>query len=92
MEDLANGERYLYSWFHAFDSLTIIISFAIDVATHGAAIEIGSLVIVLRLWRLAKMSEEIVLGASERIGDLEQRNQELSDEIKRLKSEMGMAQ
>lgn len=45
----------------------------------------------LRLWRLAKLSEEIVLGASERIDDLEQRNTELSDEVKTLKDQLGLA-
>ncbi|KAL6866034.1 hypothetical protein ACO1O0_002134 [Amphichorda felina] len=66
-------------------------SFAVDIATRGFVAEIGSLIVTLRLWRLAKLSEEIVAGASERIDDLEQRNQELSDEIKDLKTQLELA-
>jgi len=68
-----------------------VASFVIDVATQGIAEEIGGLIVGLRLWRLAKLSEEIVLGASERIDDLEQRNTELSDEVKILKDQLGLA-
>lgn len=73
--------------FHLFDSVIIIAGFIIDIATQGITSEIGSLIIALRLWRLAKLSEEIVLGATERINDLEQRNLELSDEVKELREE-----
>lgn len=69
----------------------IVLSFAVDIATRGFVAEIGSLIVTLRLWRLAKLSEEIVAGASERIDDLEQRNQELSDEIKDLKTQLELA-
>ena len=83
-------QSYLKSWFHAFDSAVIVASFVIDMATQGVAAEIGALVVALRLWRLAKLSEEIIVGASERIGDLEQRNQELSEEIKDLRDQLGL--
>ena len=69
----------------------IVLSFAVDIASRGFVAEIGSLIVTLRLWRLVKLSEEIVAGASERIDDLEQRNQELSDEIKDLKAQLGLA-
>lgn len=82
---------YLKSWFHVFDSAVIVASFVIDVTTHGIAAEIGTLVIALRLWRLAKLSEEIIVGASERIDDLEQRNLELSDENKNLRDRLGLS-
>lgn len=77
-------------WFHIFDSTVIILSFVVDVATRGFVADIGALLVALRLWRLAKLSEEIVAGASERIDDLEQRNQELSDEIKDLRGQLGL--
>jgi hypothetical protein len=36
------------------------------------------------------MSEDRILGAAERIGGLEQRNEELSEEVKRLREELGL--
>ena len=48
-------------------------SFAIDVAARGLVEEIGSLVIVLRLWRLVKIVEEVSVGASEGMEELEAR-------------------
>ena len=48
-------------------------SFAIDVAARGLVEEIGSLVIVLRLWRLVKIVEEVSVGASEGMEELETR-------------------
>ena len=81
---------YLSSWFHLFDSAVVIVSFLIDVATHGLTESIGSLVIVLRLWRLAKISEEVVLGASERLEILEHQLEELEEENKEMRAQLGM--
>lgn len=82
--------RYFYLSFHVFDAAVILLSFAINVGTSGTLRSIGSLIIVLRLWRLSKMSEDMILGAAERIGGLEQRNEELSEEVKRLREELGL--
>jgi hypothetical protein len=76
--------------FHVFDAAVILLSFAINIGTCGTLRSIGSLIIVLRLWRLSKMSEDMILGAAERIGGLEQRNEELSEEVKRLREELGL--
>ncbi|KAI9172379.1 Voltage-gated hydrogen channel [Paramyrothecium foliicola] len=84
----AFGPRYLNSWFHLFDSFVVLTSFVIDVAAHGLAESIGSLVIVLRLWRLAKISEEVVLGASERLQMLEYQLEDLADENKELRAQL----
>lgn len=99
-EDIKRGRKYslvrltlpshLSCWFRSFDSLIIILTFAISVASQGPIRSIGSLVIVLRLWRLARISEETILGAAERIEGLQQRNQEMSDEIKELREQLGL--
>jgi voltage-gated hydrogen channel 1 len=60
------------------------------VLTWGTIRSIGSLLVILRLWRLAKLYEEIVLSAAERIDSLEQRNQELSDEVKGLREQLDL--
>jgi len=58
----------------------ILVSFLIDIIAHGVAEEIGSLVIILRLWRFVKIVEELSLGASERMEELESRLGELEKE------------
>lgn len=81
--------RYLSSWFHLFDSIIIVLSFIVDITSRGLAQDIGSLVIVLRLWRLAKISEELVLGAAERMDLLEQQLDDLQHENNHLKAQLG---
>ncbi|KJZ78714.1 hypothetical protein HIM_02105 [Hirsutella minnesotensis 3608] len=83
------GLGYLSSWFHAFDAAVIVVSFVIDVSFKGLAESIGSLVVVLRLWRLAKISEEVVVGATERMEMLEQHIDELETENKHLRMQLG---
>ncbi|KOS20356.1 Voltage-gated hydrogen channel 1 [Escovopsis weberi] len=85
---VAFGFSHLASWFQFFDSMVILASFAIDAFATGLTRSIGSLVVVLRLWRLAKMSEEVVLGASERIEILEDQLEDLKDENHRLRSQV----
>ncbi|KFA62784.1 hypothetical protein S40285_03796 [Stachybotrys chlorohalonatus IBT 40285] len=85
----AFGFNYLSSWFQVFDSAVIVASFTIDVASQGLTESIGSLVVVLRLWRLAKISEEVILGAVERVDSLEHRMEELEQENRELRAELG---
>ncbi|KAM0459394.1 hypothetical protein ACHAPV_005581 [Trichoderma viride] len=56
---------------------------------RGLTESIGSLIVVLRLWRLAKISEEVVLGATERMEILEQQLEDLEAENSRLRSQLG---
>ncbi|KAL6896044.1 hypothetical protein HDV57DRAFT_481137 [Trichoderma longibrachiatum] len=86
----AFGPSYLASWFHLFDSAVIIASFIIDVTSRGLTESIGSLIVVLRLWRLAKISEEVVLGATERMEVLEQQLEDLEAENSRLRAQLGI--
>jgi hypothetical protein len=62
----------------------------IDIFSRGLTESIGSLIVVLRLWRLAKISEEVVLGATERMEILEQQLEDLEAENSRLRSELGV--
>lgn len=63
-----------------------MLSFLIDVGLRGPAESIGSLLVVLRLWRLAKISEEVVLGAAERMEMLEHHIDDLETENKHLRA------
>ena len=63
-------------------------SFIIDLLTHGILEEIASLVIVLRLWRFVKIVEELSVGASERMEEIEQQVELLEKENAELKSEI----
>ncbi|UKZ77842.1 hypothetical protein TrVFT333_005568 [Trichoderma virens FT-333] len=57
---------------------------------RGLTESIGSLIVVLRLWRLAKISEEVVLGATERMEVLEQQLEDLEAENSRLRAQLGI--
>ncbi|EOD51522.1 Ion transport [Neofusicoccum parvum] len=88
----AFGLSYFHSAFHCFDALVILASFILDVLLRGPVEEVASLVIVLRLWRVFKIIEELSVGAQEqmeslekRVEDLEKENADLRDEIKKLK-------
>ncbi|KAJ4422502.1 hypothetical protein N0V82_002836 [Gnomoniopsis sp. IMI 355080] len=84
----AFGFKYLNSWFHIFDALVIIVSFLVDVLTRGVVEEVASLVVILRLWRFVKIIEEMSVGASEQMEDLEMRIEQLEKENSDLKSEL----
>ncbi|OAA79698.1 Ion transport [Akanthomyces lecanii RCEF 1005] len=88
----AFGWRYLSSKFHLFDSAIIVLSFLVDVSLRGPAESIGSLLVVLRLWRLAKISEEVVLGATERMEMLEHHIDDIEAENKHLRAAVAKAQ
>jgi hypothetical protein len=58
----------------------------VDVVTRGVVEEIASIVIVLRLWRLVKIIEELSVGAAERMEEIEARVVELERENSELKA------
>lgn len=49
------GDRFFYSWFHCLDATVITASFVVDVVLRGVVKEVGSLIIVLRLFRVFKV-------------------------------------
>lgn len=85
---LTHSLRYLHSWFHVFDALVIIVSFLVDVLTRGVVEEVASLVVILRLWRFVKIIEEMSVGASEQMEDLEMKLEQLEKENSNLKIEL----
>lgn len=54
----AFGFRFFKSWFHCLDATVITVGFVIDVLLKGILEEIGSLVVILRLWRVMKVCSE----------------------------------
>lgn len=86
------GWGYFKSGFHCFDAGVILVGFVVDVLLKGVLEEIGSLVVVMRLWRVFKIIEELSAGAEEQmsglqreIGMLRRENEELREEVRRLK-------
>ncbi|QDS76257.1 hypothetical protein FKW77_001465 [Venturia effusa] len=83
----AFGPTYFRSRFHIIDALVVITGFALDLSLHGGTIEeAASLIVVLRLWRVFKIIEELSLGAQEQVDALEDEIELLRDENLRLKS------
>ncbi|KAK3331939.1 hypothetical protein B0T19DRAFT_89436 [Cercophora scortea] len=90
----AFGLGFFQEWFHCFDAFVIIASFIIDIVARGVLEEIGSLVIMLRLWRLVKIVEELSVGAAERmeeiegkVVDLERENTDLKTQIETMRDQ-----
>ncbi|ETI21826.1 hypothetical protein G647_05895 [Cladophialophora carrionii CBS 160.54] len=73
----AFGFHYFATPFHAFDALVIIaaFAFAIDLVLRAGPLEeAGSIVVVLRLWRIFKIIEEFSSGAEEdQLAELQER-------------------
>lgn len=68
--------------------MVILASFLIDVLTRGVVEEVASLVVILRLWRFVKIIEEMSVGASEQMEDLEVRCEQLEKENSDLKDQL----
>lgn len=77
---LTKSNSYFSTWFHIFDSLVILVAFVIEVTLRGLEEELGSLVVVLRLWRVFQIIEELRSAGEETFQNYE-------DEIERLRQE-----
>jgi len=84
----AFGWSYFHSRFHCFDALVVLTGFVVDVLLHGILEEAASLVVILRLWRVFKIIEELSVGASEQTEELEHRVKELENENGLLRKEL----
>ncbi|OCK81457.1 hypothetical protein K432DRAFT_442360 [Lepidopterella palustris CBS 459.81] len=91
----AFGNEYFKSKFHCFDALVIVAGFTVDILLRGVIEEVASLVVILRLWRVVKIIEELSVGAQEqteglleRIADLEEENRDLKAELQHLKANL----
>ncbi|MCJ1448403.1 MAG: hypothetical protein MMC23_008918 [Stictis urceolatum] len=83
----AFGINYFHSRFHCLDAAVIIAAFVLDVFLQGAIEEIGSAVVILRLWRVFKIIEELSTGAQEQMDTLNERIEQLEKENQRLQRE-----
>ncbi|TKA65592.1 hypothetical protein B0A49_04873 [Cryomyces minteri] len=79
---------YFNSYFHVFDAIVIIAGFTIDVLLHGVLEEVASLLVILRLWRVFKIIEELSVGAEEQMETLQERIEMLEKENRNLKGEL----
>lgn len=78
-------DSYFSNSFHTFDALVIITAFVIDLVLRAGPLEeAGSLVVVLRLWRVFKIIEEFSSGAEDELAEL----QETIDELRREKDKV----
>ncbi|KAF2399122.1 hypothetical protein EJ06DRAFT_531444 [Trichodelitschia bisporula] len=84
----AFGLSYFRSPFRCFDALVILAGLVADTTLRGLAEEVASLVIVLRLWRIIKIVEELSLGAKEQNETMQEKIEALETENARLKREL----
>ncbi|KAF9173615.1 hypothetical protein BGX21_002953 [Mortierella sp. AD011] len=82
---------------HLADALIIIVSFLLEITLKGAEQELGSLLIIFRLWRLIKLTGTVAIETTEhhqehilrleiRISELEAQLQESQQEVQRLRA------
>jgi len=84
----AFGFGYFRSKFHCFDAFVIVLGFFVDVLLKGVLEEAASLVVVLRLWRVFKIIEELSVGAEEQMEGLQERMEDLEKENGEMKHEL----
>ena len=80
--------RYFNSWFHCFDATIIVVGFVIDVCLKGVLEEAGSIVVILRLWRVFKIVEEFSAGASDQMDILTEKFEQLQEENTNLRKRL----
>ncbi|KUL90901.1 hypothetical protein ZTR_00964 [Talaromyces verruculosus] len=85
---LSFGLSYFRSKFHTFDALVIVLAFILDVAFRGVVEELGSLVVVLRLWRVFKIIEEMGEVSAEMMDKYEEELDNLKRENSKLKRKL----
>lgn len=85
---LSFGLSYFQSTFHIFDALVIVLAFILDVALRGVVEELGSLVVVLRLWRVFKIIEEMGEVSAEMMEKYEEELENLKRENSKLKRKL----
>jgi hypothetical protein len=79
---------YFRSKFHVVDSLVVVGGFILDISLHGAIEEAASLIVVLRLWRVFKIIEELSVGAQEQVDHLGEQIENLTKENLGLRDEV----
>jgi hypothetical protein len=64
----------------------ITAAFVLDVVLRGVTEEAASLIVVLRLWRVFKIIEELSVGAQEQMEDLQVRIRDLEKQNSELRA------
>lgn len=85
---MLNLIRYFHSKFHCFDAFVIVAGFISDIALRGVDEEAASLIVILRLWRVFKIIEELSVGAQEQLDDMEYKMKDLEKGNEMLRSEV----
>lgn len=80
--------RYFKSKFHCFDATVIVAGFIIDVCLKGVLEEAGSIVVILRLWRVFKIVEEFSVASDEQMDKLEEKMEKLEKENQELRGQL----
>jgi voltage-gated hydrogen channel 1 len=80
-------DSYFRSPFHVFDAIVIVAAFVIDLLLSGPLEEAGSIIVVLRLWRVFKIIEEFSAGAADEVEELAQRLSHMEDQLKTAERE-----
>lgn len=62
---LVSGWAYFQSWFDCLDAVVIVLGFAVGVVLEDVLGEIASLVVMLRLLRVFRITEEVDASAEE---------------------------
>ncbi|KAI1459227.1 hypothetical protein F4805DRAFT_90058 [Annulohypoxylon moriforme] len=84
----ADGWGYFRSWFHKFDTFVVVAGFAVDLIENNTAEEIASLIVVLRLWRFVKIVDEFSVEASEEMGEIRKRIEDLESRNAALEAQL----
>ncbi|KAJ5896515.1 uncharacterized protein N7473_005914 [Penicillium subrubescens] len=85
---LSFGTGYFSNWFHIFDSTVILVAFIIQVSLRGTEEEVGSLVIVLRLWRVFQIIEELKSASEDTMEQYEEEMERLRQENASLRQRL----
>jgi hypothetical protein len=67
------------------DAFVIVAGFILDIALRGSLEEAASLIVILRLWRVFKIFEELSVGAQEQMEAMSEMVERLEAEIVELK-------
>ncbi|GJJ72293.1 voltage-gated hydrogen channel 1 [Entomortierella parvispora] len=86
----AFGFSYFWSsnphgYLHLADAAIIVISFLLEVFLKGAEQELGSLLIIFRLWRLIKLTGTVAIETAEH---QQEQLERLEDQIKELQQQL----
>ncbi|KAG0165796.1 hypothetical protein DFQ28_008370 [Apophysomyces sp. BC1034] len=85
---VAFGPKYWFpGWphwkLHVFDLIVVLTTFTLDVVLHGKEREVVGLLIVLRLWRIVKVADAVIVGISYKN---EQENVRLHEELTEIRA------